>query len=77
MRWLLVSTPDDVRLVKQDNFCVRCFERKANTTVLRNEPLADGEEKGAWLRMARNKNVRVYGTVLCQCFHEAKICGKP
>lgn len=77
MRWLLVSTLDDARLVKQDNSCVRCFKHKARTTVLRNEPLADGEERTAWFRMVRAGDVRAYGAVSCECFRGAKICGQP
>lgn len=75
MRWLLVSTPDDVRLVKQDRFCHRCFERKARTTILLDETLADGDERCAWIRLAREKSVKMYGTVSCDCFRRSKIPG--
>ena len=67
MPWLLVSTPDDVCLVKQDDFCQRCFELKTRKTILENKPL-DGEEREEWIKIARDKQIKVYGTVTCVCF---------
>jgi len=78
MQWLLVSSPDDVRLVKQDGFCHRCFERKTRCTILLNLPISEGDpQRHAWLRLAREQTVRMYGTVLCECYTGAKICGQP
>lgn len=67
MRWVLVSTPDDVCLVKQDDFCVRCFELKTRKFVLANEPLKD-DERRAWLDLARQKAIKAYGAVGCVCW---------
>jgi hypothetical protein len=68
MRWLLVSTNDDVCLIKQDNYCRVCFERKTRKTVLMDEPLEDhGPERSAWIDLARSKSIKVYGTVACTC----------
>jgi len=70
MRWLLVSTNDDVRLVKQDHFCHRCFEKKTRTTILMDLPIRDGDpERLAWLALARERCVRMYGAVACACYH--------
>lgn len=67
MRWLLVSSADDVCLVKQDNFCVKCFEQKTRKTILDNKSL-DPEEYKEWFELARKKQIKMYGTVSCTCF---------
>lgn len=68
MRWILVSTPDDVCLVKADHFCHPCFERKTRKTILLDLPL-EGDDRRTWVAMVQTGTVKAYG-VKCNCFTE-------